>query len=91
MPPIPCRWRIPTGGRYYRENTLRQRLIQANRSTVLPGKRIGVDLVCFPLGAAPDGREYTVDLKYFRCVVCSDLFPVAPDRGLHCSCGSICP
>ena len=86
---IPVPQAHPYWGRYYRENTLRERLIQANRSTVLPGRRIGLDLVYFPLGAAPDGREYTVALEYFRCVSCNDLLPVAPDRGLRCSCGSI--
>jgi len=86
---IPVPLAHPYWGRYYRENTLRERLIQANRSTVLPGQRIGLDLVYFPLGAAPVGREYTVDLEYFRCVSCSDFLPVAPDRSLQCSCGSI--
>ena len=86
---IPVPLAHPHWGRYYKENTLRERLIQANRSAALSGKRIGLDLAYFPLGAAVNGREYTVDLEYFRCVSCSDLLPVAPVLRLQCSCGSI--
>ena len=85
---IPVDQKDPDWGAYYRENTLRERLIQSNRSRVLSGARVGFDLLWFPMRSTPDDRDLA-DVDYFRCLSCSDLIPLAPRKRLRCGCGSL--
>src|SRR5262245_27455484 len=79
----------PDWGRYFKENTLRERRISANRRRVLSGRRLGVDLACVALRPAADGRDVAVAGDYLRCLTCSDLIPVAARRRLRCSCRAV--
>ena len=55
---IPVSLDDPDWGRYYKENTLRERRLRSNRLRVLSGKRLGRDLLALPTRLSADGRDW---------------------------------
>lgn len=85
---IPVGHGHPDWGRYFTENTLREKKIAANRTRVLSGGRLGRDLSAVPMRPSADGVEYATERTYLRCRACSDLLPTTASRQLRCGCGA---